>query len=106
MGCEGPGLVCETANRAGSTIKEVSSGAMKGRLGERLRLLGTVPVAFLTPAWTVRVDFTVDFWAGVGRDRSFVCVSRCCFMLSARVNFFWHAGQEQETPFSAVWILE
>jgi hypothetical protein len=40
------------------------------------------------------------------RGFSLKCVSRCCFMLSARVNFLVQPSKEQGTAFSAVWILE
>jgi hypothetical protein len=47
----------------------------------RLEGLGPAEPAFLTPALWVSDCFP--------RDLSLPCVSRCCFMLSARVNFFW-----------------
>jgi len=37
---------------------------------------------------------------------SLKCVSRCCFMLSARVNFLVQPLKVHWTAFSAVWILE
>jgi hypothetical protein len=36
------------------------------------------------------------------RERFLKCVSRCCFMLSERVNFFAQPSKVQHTPFSAV----
>jgi hypothetical protein len=36
---------------------------------------------------------------------SFLWVSRCCFMLSERVNLRLHPDQLHGTVFSAVWIL-
>jgi len=48
----------------------------------------------------------VDVLDEDARDLSLKCVSRCCFMLSARVNFLEQFGNEQGTAFSAVWILE
>jgi hypothetical protein len=36
------------------------------------------------------------------RDLSLKWVSRCCFMLSARVNFFWQPAKVHWTAFSAV----
>jgi len=39
-------------------------------------------------------------------DFSLKWVSKCCFILSARVNFFWQPGKVHWTAFSAVWILE
>jgi hypothetical protein len=40
------------------------------------------------------------------RDLPLEWVSRCCFMLSARVNFLVQPGWVHGTAFSAVWILE
>jgi hypothetical protein len=39
-------------------------------------------------------------------DLSLKWVSRCCFILSARVNFLWQPANVHWTAFSAVWILE
>lgn len=35
-----------------------------------------------------------------------LCVEKCCFMLSDRVNHFWQPGKLHLTPRGAVWILE
>ena len=85
-------------NNAGSSGMETDSVvvALAGRLEGRLEgRAGDVP--FLTPA---------DLLWDDDRVRSLLCVSKCCFMLSARVNFFWQPGWTQPTAFSAVWILE
>jgi hypothetical protein len=60
------------------------------------------------PADLIRADLAaaVDFCHEPDRDLPLKWVSRCCFMLSARVNFFWQPAYEQATAFSAVWILE
>jgi hypothetical protein len=47
-----------------------------------------------------------DLCEVVERERSLKCVSRCCFMLSARVNFFIQPAKEHPTAFSAVCIFE
>ncbi len=39
------------------------------------------------------------------RERFLKCVSRCCFMLSERVNFLVQPSKVQHTAFSAVWIF-
>jgi hypothetical protein len=81
-------------------------------LRERLMLLLE---GFFTPAGRVRLLLQLLLLVVLlllllpevlERDLSLLCVSRCCFMLSARVNFFGHPSYVQCTPFSAVWILE
>jgi hypothetical protein len=62
-------------------------------------------LGFLMPAGMVSV-LSPAFGIPLDLERSLLWVSRCCFMLSARVNFFWQPGQVQLTAFSAVWILE
>jgi len=72
-------------------------------------LKGRAIVGFCTLAGCVRT-LGMDFDAAADdieeRDFSFVWVSRCCFMLSARVNFLGQPFHVHDTAFSAVWILE
>lgn len=66
------------------------------------RLVERVIVDFLTPAGTVSFDVKADVLSLGGRERSLEWVSRCCFMLSDRVNFLLQPSHVQLTPFSAV----